>query len=180
MESKRLFLAIPCSEETGLVLRQNALSLKTFGRGRLMKEETYHVTMVFIGETDRLSDVEESLKELAIPKFSLAFTGPAYFKGAKGLMVYQGVKKSEILQETFNSLIRSLDKRTFSDLPSGYTPHVTLARRYVPDEKDLWLEKARASFIRPKPQPVDRIYLYESKLSAQGPTYIPLAYQTLA
>lgn len=162
------------------MLRQNALSLKTFGRGRLMREETYHVTMVFIGETDRLSDVEESLRELVIPKFSLEFTSPGFFKGPKGLMVYQGIKTSEILQDAFNSLIQSLSKRAFTDLPSRYTPHVTLARRFIPDEKDLWLEKARNNFRCPQAQPVDRIYLYESKLSAQGPTYIPLAYQLLA
>jgi 2'-5' RNA ligase len=156
------------------------LALKNLGQGRLMREETYHVTMVFIGETHRISEVKDSLNALRLPKFSLEFTGPGFFRGPKGFMVYQGVKKSEPLEEAFNSLVRSLDQRAFPDLPSRYTPHVTLARRFIPDKKDSWLKTAQARFSTPEPQLVDRIYLYESRLSSQGPTYIPLAYQALA
>lgn len=89
------------------MLRQNALALKNLGQGRLMREETYHVTMVFIGETHRISEVKDSLNALRLPKFSLEFTGPGFFRGPKGFMVYQGVKKSEPLEEAFNSLVRT-------------------------------------------------------------------------
>jgi 2'-5' RNA ligase len=77
----------------------------------------------------------------------------------------------EGLRRVHEILARELDLR--SDHPGPLMPHLTLARLKdrVPRAKVAQIARIPASA---GPSRIDRVTLYESRLSPAGPTYVPL------
>lgn len=161
MAEKRLFIAIPCSEETKRVLEDNISILQEHGSLRPTTPENLHMTVVYVGETTRMHDVKQALQGLIASSFTMEFTELGVFKRPEGNLLWQGVEKSFELEDIFSQISENLQWRGFTNLSPHFTPHITLGRRFV-REKDTSFTRIKELLKQPLKQKVDYVALFES------------------
>ena len=145
--------------------------------------ESYHVTLRFMGELDRLQaeDLDAALAEIAAPGFELSLAGVGQFEsGGRPRLLWAGVEGSPALRH----LARKVDRAAVAvGLPPedrNYTPHVTLARlKDAPMPAVMRFVADHALFSTP-PFAVDRFTLFESRRGNDRAVYAPLAHYPLA
>ncbi|HPU63892.1 MAG TPA: RNA 2',3'-cyclic phosphodiesterase, partial [Mobilitalea sp.] len=102
-------------------------------KGSFTLRENLHLTLNFIGETDKAKLITEAMKKavsLADTKaFNLTFAGFGRFKRREGDICWIGVEKNEQLFRLQKELTVCLTKAGFVLEDREYTPHLTLARR---------------------------------------------------
>jgi len=154
------------------------------GRGRpgvsWVREENLHLTMRFLGEVeDRQAEdlVARFGERLATRAFDIELGGAGVFPPAgPPRVVWLGVTRGADLLRALNAEVEGRfvawgygrDDRPFR-------AHLTLGRCRAPlgpEARDVWL---RADARAIGTSRVDRVVLYQSRLSASGPTYVPLA-----
>jgi len=162
----RLFVAVDVSDEVRQTLWRVSKDLQ--GRLRVsanwVRPENYHITLMFIGERDMkdLAHITNLLSGIKAFAFELQLSGVGRF-GSRVLWV--GVKH-------FDESLQRLSKEV-NDLLGGdfarFHPHITLARI----KSRYW--RLPSVNVPPISWKVDKFVLYQSMLSPDGPTYIPLA-----
>ena len=145
-----------------------------------VKAAALHVTIKFIGEVE--PDEVERLQELlappiAVAPFEIAWRGIGAFPSAKNpralwLGVINGAAQlAEIEAEVSRRLAGGnaveLDERAL-------LPHLTLGRVKMAGAGIDWPKILKAVEVRNVTSPVDRVTLYRSQLSQQGPHYTGL------
>jgi len=134
----RLFVAIDFPEE----IKQEFFDLSTklmrqADAGRIVALENYHLTLVFIGESERLTEIKNAISVVCRTGFCeplrIVFRGVGSFAGRKGrghtwwVGVEENVELTRLankLAEELRSLGLTIEKRTF-------TPHITIGRDVV-------------------------------------------------
>jgi RNA 2',3'-cyclic 3'-phosphodiesterase len=179
--SKRLFIAVDVDEAT----RGQIARIATALRGALdatvkaswVRPDRMHLTLHFSGSADARLE-QRALDALAHPvresPFDVTFDRLGLFpEHGSPRVVWLGVRDGlEPLRRIHRTLIDEL--RVQPDHGGPLTPHLTLARIRVrvPRAKFAQIGAIRASA---GPSRIDRVTLYESRLSPAGPTYVPLA-----
>ena len=114
---------------------------------------------------------------IAEPPFDISFDGFGFFpeRGSPRVLwlgVEAGLEQLRRLQRVL--VIRGESPAIPSQTSGSFTPHLTLARLRdrIPRAKVAEIAGIRASA---GPARIDRVTLYESRLSPAGPTYVPLA-----
>jgi len=186
----RLFIAIDLDEAAREAIADEQRRLKaaigsTRATIKWVRAEQMHLTLVFLGEIPeaRSSAIVDAVGQpVAQPPFDLTFGGIGAFppRGAPNVL-WIGAAKGEgqavVLQRQLADRIAALgivlDRRPFH-------PHLTLARLKDsrPSDRPAVLAADRENVAAVAH--VDHATLYQSKLSSQGPTYIPLARATLS
>lgn len=135
----RLFIAINLDDKTRAGVCRVIEGLKPHARkGRFTPAENLHLTLVFIGETDRVSAVQGAMDELQFPAFTVAVGELGRFSRPCGDIYWLGVE-GESLEPLHRQLRDSLVGRGFALERRKYKPHLTLGRELVlPRELDLW------------------------------------------
>lgn len=125
----RVFFALWPDAATAAALHARARSLQAPCGGRVMRRDTIHLTLAFLGDVDtaRLECLHETARSLRGERFTLAldrvgswhgnrilWTGPSRSPAALGRL-------AEALGERLRAADFALDQRVFS-------PHVTLVR----------------------------------------------------
>lgn len=162
----RLFTAILLGEENKELIFRAEEKLKRYGRGTFTAKENLHLTVNFIGETNRLSEVkkamEQAVRNTGAEEFSLTFQGLGKFKRREGDIYWIGAKKNLILWNIQKELTKELKATGFGDMDDrDYRPHLTLGRRVVVDSG--FDEVAFEAEIPPIIEKVDRISLMKSE-----------------
>ena len=118
----RLFYAILLSEEVldALTDAQERLRAETVG-GRLSRRENLHLTLLFLGETDRLDAAKRAGEGLRSRPFSLSLRGAGSFRSGDSELFWVGAELSEPLRA--EGVV--LDEKPFR-------PHLTLMRQAIP------------------------------------------------
>ena len=167
----RLFIAIPLPTDVRrAVAAAQARLVESGAEGRFVPRENFHITLHFIGESDRLSDAVEAIQVSVsdIRPFVLRLGEYGGFGGKNGktgfLTVYSDTTELKLLYETLES---ALWERGFSKNRSTLSPHITLGRNVVNDEAFV-LEKQTAAFT------VTELVLYESTSVGGRMRYAPL------
>lgn len=180
-ETKRLFIAVGIDEAT----REQVGRISTCVREALgytkaswVRPDRMHLTLHFFGSAD--AALEERVRDaLAHPiggsPFDVTFDGVGFFP-ERGLprVVWLGVGAGLTqLRRLQRALVIGGESRV-SHSGGSFSPHLTLARvrDRVPRAKIAEIADIRASA---GPVRIDRVTLYESRLSPAGPTYVPLA-----
>lgn len=122
----RLFVAIRLSADVKEHLKAAMELLRRSGRGNFTREENLHVTLAFIGETERVDAAKRALANVDTPPFTLKLSkcghfGDLYWAGAElneGLQALEREVRQQLLAEGF-----TLENRPFK-------PHLTLVREY--------------------------------------------------
>lgn len=125
----RLFIAILFSEELKQALLGAVDSLRAQSEyANFTHPENLHLTLAFIGETDRVNDVKKALEGIAVPHFPLARGEAGHF----GKLYYAGIERSPQLLTLADDLSGRLTAAGFQIDKREFRPHVTLARELVP------------------------------------------------
>lgn len=170
IKNKRLFTAITFPESVTKVLERNADLISEYGSFKSNDKDKYHLTMVYIGVTSRVTNVIQGLHASVVEKFKLEFDKVGFFKNQDGLLIWQGIKVSDTLRNLYEDLEEEMSWRGLAKRNREFKPHVTLGRRFVPHE-GANLDELNARLEIPEAIDVDRIGLYESSTDEHGMVY---------
>jgi len=179
---KKLFLAI--STQEGLdpsgpqIIKKMRANADQRGLDiRWMPLSNYHVTLVFLGNTNesKIPEIEAIMKETAAesPPFLLKISDVGAFPDEfTSRVLWFGVQNSKTLRALQENLSEKLKDFRYAGESRDYSPHLTIARLRNPHKtKDLM-----SPFVRKKigKVSVTEIVLYESVGAAPFPVYKPL------
>ena len=133
----RLFLAIPVSPAVRAALLHTAAQMKRLGSGTFARPENLHLTLAFLGETERLAAARDALDracEKAAP-FSMAVGGLGRFDD----LWWAGVEENARLEHLALEIQQTLREEGFAIERRPWKPHITLVRRWRGPDPDLCL-----------------------------------------
>lgn len=170
----RLFVAICFSDTTREQLFSAAEALRAQGHGQISAIENLHLTLAFLGETDNADTALAAIRQLDSPAFSLQFEGLGQF----GSLYWAGIRENETLRALQSQLMDHLKTAGFSFEERAFIPHITLARRYMPNK--AFSPDPIEQILSHIEEPVREIALMRSYPCGNGSHYETLAIQQLS
>jgi 2'-5' RNA ligase len=181
LQTKRLFIGIP------LIPDKKSIEIFYTIQKALQKEkitwtrpDQWHITLHFFGETDasKMSDIitcmNESFSTFLSEQVQVKNMGVFGSKHSPRVLCWN-IFPAEKLIQIQRTLAEQLVLHNFEIEDRSFQPHLTLGRIKI--LKDIQLFENLLSQYRDAVffnTLIDKILLYESVLSSQGPTYIPL------
>ncbi len=162
----RLFIAILFQDEIKSCLFDTVNRLKASAKGTFTRRENLHLTLNFIGETDRLEEVKAAMQR-AVSKagtgsFPLSILGFGKFTRREGDIYWAGVEKEPALWRLQKVMVKELKEEGFFEIDDHeYRPHLTLGRRVKPEK--YFNEQEFAAGIQPMQMEVTKISLMKSE-----------------
>ncbi len=176
---KRLFVAVPVSEEVRERIKVIYQQLKETGADlNLVSLENLHFTIKFLGEVEesKITEIAEKIKTFVNnhKPFSVKIKGIGAFSNENQIkVIWMGANDFQLISliKDFNKELNYLRKNEQKEIP-----HLTIAR--VKSEKN----KEKLSALIKKfadenfgEMVVEKLILYESKLTQAGPHYTLLS-----
>lgn len=164
----RLFIAIDIPEN----IRKEVEGMgRTIKNARPVPVEQLHLTLKFVGEVEssRLLDIDDALRKITFPKFSLSLRGVGTFppRGTPRVL-WVGVDSAEQTTNLRNCIERELAATGIPREKKRYTPHLTLARLGNCPIQQLHQFLAGNAFFQSSEFLVEKFHLYSSKLTPKG------------
>ena len=125
----RLFTAICFDDKTKSDLFSVGKAIGEKAKGNFSGKENLHLTLVFIGETERISDIEKALSEIEFPAFDYKISGLGTFD--KGIF-WAGIEENESLCKLQKIIFEKLSSIGIETEKRKYIPHITIARKFLP------------------------------------------------
>jgi 2'-5' RNA ligase len=154
---------------------------------RWVGPETFHITLQFLGETNRLDEIRRALQHVRGTSLSLNFCGTGFFPNPKSPRVFWvGIESDENLQQLADSIGTALKPLGFERDAGPFKPHLTLARAGSGRPRPVRGEQTASGLrmVSVKLQELGatnfgamtarEFCLYESKLSPSGAKYTAL------
>ncbi len=168
----RIFIAIRLNNDIKSHLKNITDRLSPFfEKARFSLVENYHITIKFIGETDRTGyeKIVSAVKSAApeIEKFDINTGGPGSFRRRKRHIFYCSLKNANSLQKLHDVICIELRKKGIKADNVGFSPHITLAREVVLSDEYNGIE------FESKKINVEKIAVMESTRINGKLTYIP-------
>jgi 2'-5' RNA ligase len=179
----RLFTAITFHEDIKSDIYKTIGRLKALSKGgSFTTKDNLHLTMNFIGETNRLQDVLQVMDQISEnikPHcFTLTVNGLGKFNRREGDIYWLGVEENQILWRLQRELVKGLKDVGFFDLDDRvYKPHLTLGRRvklkdgFQPKEFEMGIEPLQIEVTKISLMKSERL---EGKLVYTELYHIPL------
>lgn len=155
---------------------------------RWVGPETFHITLQFLGETDKLDEIRGALEQIKAAQVALTFRGAGFFPNPKSPRVFWvGIESDEDLQQLANSIGAALKPLGFERDAGPFKPHLTLARRGSgrPNSRRGDQSAPGLLVVRVKVEGLPHLdfgtmtarefCLYESKLLPKGAQYMKLS-----
>jgi len=145
-----------------------------------------HVTLKFIGESNKLSEIQRVLADIHSEPIEIAFRTAGFFTPRAPRVFWAGVEAPQELRLLANSIDSALAEVGILLETHEYTPHLTLARvgsgRPQGDRRDrnksTMIElRARVESLPPPEfgtMLAKEFYLYRSETLPSGPRYTKL------
>jgi 2'-5' RNA ligase len=129
----RLFIAINFSERIKDALCETIADLMTASRrGRFTRRDNLHLTLAFIGETDRVDDIidvmDEARDDISESKVRITLSGAGAFTRKGGDIHWIGVEHTPELKRLAQCIASGLRDGGFDIEKRKFTPHVTIGR----------------------------------------------------
>lgn len=125
----RLFIAVDLSEEMKDQLEQYIIGLKKKGAaGNFSRRANLHITLSFIGETDKQGAAEAALSRINFTPFKFRLTEAGRFPGRNGDTVYIGIDSSGSMEKLAEGIRNELIREGFVLENRKFTAHLTLGR----------------------------------------------------
>lgn len=128
----RLFVSINFDAETVDFLydkvnklRREAVSISP------SPKENLHLTLAFIGETDKVEDAKRALDKVSFDRFDFFLSRLGKFPTADGDIYWIGAERAEELTALAENVRKNLIDAGFSIDRKKFSPHVTLGRRVI-------------------------------------------------
>ncbi len=169
----RLFVAL----RPPVNIREQLLDLmEGIAGARWQDEDQLHLTLRFIGEVHRhvADDVDTALRALHHPAFDLTLAGTGMFdrRGVPATL-WAGVAPVGPVRALHNKVDQAMARAGLEPEHRAFHPHITLARLgrgAGPVDEFL----ARSGATASPPFRVDRMILFESRLSPGGAEHTPV------
>lgn len=135
----RLFYAIELDDSTRGLLADSQDRLKTKAlRANFTRTENLHLTLRFMGEIESghfavLKKIQDHIAG-KFPSFRLELSGPGVFERGHKFIVWWGVKDNAQLNSLQKALEQEIRLNGFPPETKPYSPHITLAREFVPED----------------------------------------------
>jgi len=166
----RLFVALDIPE-----IVADALSTLQYGvdGARWRPLENFHLTLGFIGETDRhgLADAHQALAGIAAPAFEMRLAGLDFFGGKNPRTLWAGVGASPGLEHLQAKIEVALRRNGFDLEKRKFVPHVTLAYLKNVSRETIMQYCAGHGLFSCGPFPVKAYHLYSSQLGGEASHY---------
>ncbi len=157
---KRLFTALRFPKNTinEIDILQKSL-MKEDPKARFVTPvENFHLTLFFIGMTDRLEDCEEALKNACLlykeqigRPITLEFDRLGTFRSKGGSVLWLGIKENKDLETLAGLIPKELDPFGIEGDRKKFRAHITLARKFRGE--------IPTSVTLPEPITLDKAYL---------------------
>ncbi len=126
----RLFVAVNFDSNIITALNEYTAQLKAAAiSGSFTRKENLHLTLAFIGETDRVKEATQAVRCVSVPSFTLELSEVGVFKRYDGDIYWIGARKSQELIDLQNQVVDKLIMQGFTLENRFFTPHITLGRR---------------------------------------------------
>ena len=166
----RLFVALSIPE-----IVADALTTLQYGveGAKWRPPENFHLTLAFIGETDRhgFAEAQTALSTIEAPAFDLRLSGLGFFGDKKPRALWAGLDASPALSHLQAKVEQALRRTGFNLERRKFKPHVTLAYlKNVPRETILTYCAGHGLFSC-GPFPIEAYHLYSSQLGGEASHY---------
>ena len=122
----RLFIAIRLSDEMKKQLVHHMRELRKQGvEGNYTPVQNLHLTLCFIGETDKKEEIQKILSRIAWKPFRLSLSGMGCF----GDLLWAGADGGKELYALAEEIREGLDEKGIPYDRKAFHPHITLLRR---------------------------------------------------
>lgn len=166
---KRFFLAVEIPEALKTKISQFQKTLEQKIPAKWTARENFHLTLIFLGETNKPKEIEESLRRIKMAHFAVEAGGLGFFPNPRYPRIFWlGIKKSPKLLELYDALKNQLQKIGFVIGKKDFSPHITLARF---KNKVNLKEAKKYQNISFGEIPVREICLFESQLLPKKAKY---------
>lgn len=136
--------------------------------------KTFHLTLKFLGETDKQIEVVNILKNIKFKKFKIHTTNIGFFPSENYInVIWLGLEANKELIKLQTSIEKSLESFDFKKDFSDFKPHITLARvKFIkPEKKKEFVQSVKKIMIPEKEFEVNEFKLIKSELTKEGPVY---------
>lgn len=162
----RLFFAVELEPALREPLWQASRQLAGRARGRFTARENLHLTLCFLGETDRLEEAQAAMRRVQAAPFILHLGEAGRFPGREGDTWWVGLQPCPALESLQRALAQELRQAGFALEARRFLPHLTLARQVrAPDFAP------RELILPPAGMTVEQIALMESLRQAGRVVY---------
>lgn len=159
----RVFVAITLSDELKKTITGTLHDLKQKGiKGNYVPVQNLHLTLAFIGETDKPGAVKEALRNVSFKPFRLSLSDMGTF----GDVLWVGVKGNQGLSAAAKSVRDALDAAGIAYDRQKFVPHITLVRKAAGNWKQITAPKGEMT--------VTKISLMKSAVKNGKPVYTEL------
>ncbi|MBQ7720519.1 MAG: RNA 2',3'-cyclic phosphodiesterase [Clostridia bacterium] len=126
----RLFISINFDDtlKNEIISAQDQLR-RYASRGNFSLSDNLHLTLVFIGETNRIKDVKEIIDGIDIAPFRIDLGRPGVFRRDGGDIYWIGVTAEPGLYQLADFLQTRLREAGFDIERRPYKPHITIGRQ---------------------------------------------------
>ena len=166
----RLFVALSLPE-----IVADALTQLQYGvdGARWRPAENFHLTLAFIGETDRhgFNNAIEALSKVDTPAFEMTLAGLGFFGDRKPRALWAGTAPNEALHHLQTKVETALRRTGFDLERRKFTPHVTLAYLKNVPQPVAAQYCAEHGLFSCGPFPVEAFHLYSSQLGGEASHY---------
>ena len=125
----RLFTALCFDEETKNALFAAGKAAEISSEGNFSPKENLHLTLVFIGETERTEEIISAVSEIEFPSFEFKISGTGIFE--KGIF-WAGTEENENLRNLYKEVFEKIRGLGFEPEEREFVPHITFARKFRP------------------------------------------------
>jgi 2'-5' RNA ligase len=174
----RLFIAINFNEEVIDKIFRIQSKLKRYAvKGNFTRKENFHLTLVFIGETDNLAAVKGVMDRISADPFTITIAGLGKFKRRGGDIYWLGIDRTKELTDLYSQISSELYSLGFDIEKREYKPHLTLGREVILQRN--FDEKTFSEKLSPISMEVSRISLMKSERINGKLTYTEIYYKQL-
>ena len=138
----RVFIAIRITQAFKEPIFEAQDALRDNGvRGNFTLPENLHLTLAFIGETDRVDDIKAAVKEVVFEPFEIKTGRLGCFNG-RSKVIWLGIDGEKKLKAITAELRKNLDIRGIDYAKGRFQPHITLVRQPSDMPLDIDIESA--------------------------------------
>lgn len=124
----RLFIAILPDEHTRG--RLYACAFEAAG-GRAVRRENLHMTLAFIGETDRYKEIKNAMDSVQFAPVRINIDRYGCFGKSSPRLLWAGGRADKNLLRLYEALRSRLSERGIETENRAFAPHITLCRRFL-------------------------------------------------
>lgn len=151
----RIFIAIRFTEAFKYSILDAQDGLREYGvRGNYTQPENLHLTLAFIGETERVTEIKAAVDAVEFEPFVIRTGKMGCFNG-RSRVIWLGIEGEDKVKAIAQQLRRNLDKCGIDYARGKFSPHITLVRQ--PSEMPLDVETESESMT------VSKIYVMKSE-----------------